>query len=109
MDLLSTLAPSAQGLHALLIDESISQGVKRDSVTRAVLRASTSGDGDLLEWLLATSSTKQLVEFEAVDPDGSPALVLAACFGFGDAVRLLVEAGARTEAQDRSGWTALHW
>lgn len=107
MDLLSTLAPSAQTIHALLTDENISDSVKSSSVTRAVLRSATSGDTDLLEYLL--SSASQYADLDAVDPDGSPALVLAACFGFGDAVRLLVEAKANLEARDIRGWTALHW
>lgn len=89
--------------------------MKKSACTHAVLRAAASGDSVLLDFLLSSSSNnnnnqvKEYVDLDAVDVDGSPALVLAACFGYGDAARILVEAGAPPDAQDRAGWTALHW
>jgi hypothetical protein len=42
------------------------------------------------------------------DPEGHPALLLAAQSGRSDAVRVLLRAGAAPDASTRSGWTALH-
>ncbi|KAA1064346.1 hypothetical protein PGTUg99_017613 [Puccinia graminis f. sp. tritici] len=103
--------------------------------TNAYLRAASTGDSDLLEWLLNKTTTanehplspspssshhitllkpgqaRQWIDLEARDEDGSPAIILAAAFGHAEAVRAIVD-GLGDQVVDRRdavGWTALHW
>ena len=124
---LDVLAPNSTRLAGILASSSLTAAQKRALMSKAYLQACSSGALDLLEWLLSTNSLHQPVlqdatgssgggkrtgtwfDVDAVDEEGSPALVLATVFGHSDAARLLIEAGVDKDARDGRGWTALMW
>jgi hypothetical protein len=100
-DRLTELSPTPETLQVLLDDAHCPPDVKRRTFTDALLRAASNGDADLIEWLLdGRGDARKWVILEATDDDGVPAIVLATCFGHGDAVRALVEAGADVDTTD---------
>jgi hypothetical protein len=102
-DLLLDVSPSPLSLTALVNRTSISDEEKRRAFDAVLLRASSNGDADLLEWMLhKKGAVKGFVDPGAKDEDGVPAIVLASCFGHGEAVRVLVEGGASVDATDKS-------
>lgn len=148
VDPLVTLAPTPASLSALVCranadqvaalrpslrlgaQQPITESKVREVFTAAYLRAASSGDSDLLEWMLAKPSgspsltavptrpsprlgsasatpkigsaqtqertlkpgeAKGWIDLDAKDPDGSPAIVLAAAFGHTEAVRAIID------------------
>ncbi|KWU41224.1 hypothetical protein RHOSPDRAFT_12581, partial [Rhodotorula sp. JG-1b] len=89
----------------------LSPDQKRILFTAVYLRAASSGNSDLLEWLVSLPDwvARKWVDLDGRDQEGNPALVLAVAFGHAEAVRILVESGAHVNEADRAGWTALHW
>ncbi|CEH14545.1 PROTEIN F40G9.17 [Ceraceosorus bombacis] len=99
---------------------------KSARLTRALLRACTFGDSDLVTWILQVRSQAvdsrlskdaqpeaiALAEIDlrnARDENGSGAMVLAASGGHVDIVHMLVQAGAELDERDSYGWTPLMW
>ncbi|WAQ87125.1 hypothetical protein PtA15_8A26 [Puccinia triticina] len=133
IDPLIALAPTPANLSRLAANQNHHEQISR-VFTTAYLRAASTGDSDLLEWLLSTNrqqqttppdgqtttttspilrqgQPRQWIELDARDEDGSPAIILAAAFGHAEAVRAIVD-GLGDQVVDRRdavGWTALHW
>ncbi|PWZ02666.1 hypothetical protein BCV70DRAFT_196909 [Testicularia cyperi] len=123
------LCPSLEILQQLSRSARFSRQVKQDKLGRALLRASSNGDTDMLSWLLdhnaearkfladevapaATGSSRQSLRIEFGrfrDEEGSGPVVLAACAGHIDAVAMLIVHGADVDERDASGWTPLMW
>jgi len=109
-ELLEALNPSATRLEAVTKSVLLDEDHKRKTVTQAFLKAASSGNSELLEWLLAPANpARRFLDAEARDSDGTPAIILAAVFGHGDVIRVLSEHGADINATDAKGWSALHW
>ncbi|POW20678.1 hypothetical protein PSHT_03274 [Puccinia striiformis] len=129
IDPLIALAPTTTNLSKLAANPQ--PPLIRHVFTTAYLRAASTGDSDLLEWLLSSNNNsyspretpatasnilkpgqaRQWIDLEARDEDGSPAIILAATFGHAEAVRAIVD-GLGDQVVDRRdavGWTALHW
>ncbi|KAI9603314.1 hypothetical protein H4Q26_002633 [Puccinia striiformis f. sp. tritici PST-130] len=130
IDPLIALAPTTTNLSKLAANPQ-PHPLIRHVFTTAYLRAASTGDSDLLEWLLSSNNNsyspretpatasnilkpgqaRQWIDLEARDEDGSPAIILAATFGHAEAVRAIVD-GLGDQVVDRRdavGWTALHW
>lgn len=97
MDILSLLSPSSSGLQTLL---SSNHPSLNSTFTSAFLRSSSSGDVETLSFLLSPPAIKY-VDLNAVDSDGTPALILATAFGHNEALKLLVESGVTIDQVDR--------
>lgn len=72
--------------------------------TLSLLRAAATGDANLLRGLLA-----QGTDINSTNAAGQTALMLAAAFGHGEAVSLLLRSGANADLQDEIGLNALDW
>ncbi|PWN49709.1 hypothetical protein IE53DRAFT_369537 [Violaceomyces palustris] len=122
------LCPSIDILRqiARLGHDKISEQRKRAKLSKALLRASSNGDTDILGWLLdpKAEARSHLVDHDAPplpsglkpiafntirDDDDSGPVVLASCAGHVDAVRMLVLNGADVDERDSCGWTPLMW
>ncbi|GAA5820324.1 hypothetical protein JCM3770_004047 [Rhodotorula araucariae] len=52
---------------------------------------------------------RRWIDLEATDDEGNTALGTCVALGHAEAVRVLVESGAKVNQADRAGWTPLHW
>lgn len=145
LDPLQELCPSLETLQALCQFQPVpfsseqaaahgEQHHRLQRISRAILRAASSGDMGLLNWICplmsmpagslgaASSSSAspftrsavapalaELTWAEIRDEDGAGPVNLAASSGYPEAVRLLVRHGADVNERDGSGWTPLMW
>ncbi|BGP45131.1 hypothetical protein JCM10450v2_000948 [Rhodotorula kratochvilovae] len=75
------------------------------------LRARGKRAEDREDALLALPETapRRWIDLEAADDEGNTALGTCVALGHAEAVRVLVESGAKVNQGDRAGWTPLHW
>ena len=92
----------------VLQDEKLSRDQKTQALQDLMFMAASNGDAQRVERLVRGHAA-ELVDFNAVDTEGTPPLVYASCFGHKDVVLSLLNAGATVDNQDRNQWTALMW
>lgn len=68
--------------------------------TALFARAASNGDVAKVSEMLSDESTRQHIDINARDNDGTPPLIYAACFGKTEIARILLEAGAQIDVQD---------
>ncbi|KAH8907016.1 hypothetical protein BR93DRAFT_945198 [Coniochaeta sp. PMI_546] len=93
---------------AIASDEKLSEPEKRDLLQKALTMAASNGNIDSVRKIL-DGKAKGFVDVNAVDEDGTPALIYASCFGHESVVEALIKAGADVDKQDRNQWSALMW
>lgn len=81
----------------------------QDEVQTQFIRGCLSNDFPLISRLLSDTSTLGRIRLNSPDESGSPALLIASCFGYTEVVGLLLDAGADVNAHDSRGWSALMW
>lgn len=72
-------------------------------------RGCLANDVSLISTILSDPTKKASVNLNQPDESGSPALLIASCFGYAEIVKLLIAAGANVDAHDSRGWSALMW
>ena len=92
----------------VLQDDKLSRDQKRQALQDFMFMAASNGDAQRVNRLVR-GQAGELVDFDAVDAEGTPPLVYASCFGHKDVVLSLLNAGATVDNQDRNQWTALMW
>ncbi|KAI8834912.1 hypothetical protein BC829DRAFT_448315 [Chytridium lagenaria] len=98
-------------------DNAISDDEKRERITAIFIRACSNGDigkvgmmlGKIKETSTMKTNVKDWIDLNGKDEDGTPAIVYAACWGYADIIRILIEEGANVDDRDKNGWTPLLW
>ena len=120
------LCPSLDILKQIARSSTLHAQVKKDKLSKALLRAASNGDTDMLSWLLdSRAEARQIIShhpsrrdsqgrpriaFEQIrDEEGTGPVVLATCAGHIDAVTMLILNGAEIDERDACGWTPLMW
>ena len=92
----------------VLQNAKLSRDQKAQALQDFLFMAASNGDAQRVGRLVRGHAA-DLVDFNAVDAEGTPPLVYASCFGHKDVVLSLLNAGATVDMQDRNQWTALMW
>lgn len=92
----------------VLNDDNLNQDQKKQALQDFLFMAASNGDAPRVQRLVRGKGS-DLVDFNAVDAEGTPPVVYASCFGHKDVVLALLNAGAEVDNQDRNQWTALMW
>lgn len=90
------------------VDEKLPVEEKKVILQKALNMAASNGDTERVQKLVGGRS-KQFVDVNRPDEEGTVPLIYAGCFGHEGVVSVLLDAGAQVDAQDRNGWTALMW
>lgn len=99
---------SAAAEDAVTTDDKLSREEKTNVLQKSLVMAASNGDVDRVKRLL-NGATKEYVDVNAVDDEGTGALVYASCFGHQEVVSALLDAGAEVDKQDRNQWSPLMW
>ncbi|KAF1816144.1 hypothetical protein P152DRAFT_463806 [Eremomyces bilateralis CBS 781.70] len=93
---------------AILKDEKLSESERRDILQGMLNMAASNGEAERVRTLV-TGPTKEYVDVDAPDQEGTPPLIYASCFGHQEVVAALLDAGADVDKRDKNQWTALMW
>ncbi|KAJ1030314.1 hypothetical protein NDA16_001224 [Ustilago loliicola] len=120
------LCPSLDILKQIARSSTLDAQTKKDKLSKALLRAASNGDTDMLSWLLdSRAEARQIISqlpprrdshgrpkiaFDQMrDEQGTGPVVLATCAAHIDAVTMLILNGAEIDERDACGWTPLMW
>ena len=92
----------------ILADDKLSKEEKKRALQKGLHMAASNGDVERVKKLL-DGKTKELVDINAADEEGTAPLIYASCFGHNEVVSVLLDAGALVDRQDRNHWTSLMW
>ncbi|RHZ49602.1 hypothetical protein Glove_519g87 [Diversispora epigaea] len=92
---------------SIINSTTLSEEEKRTNINCLFSRAASNGNVEKVNEMLKTS--REYIEIDAQDDEGTTPLIYAACFGHETVACALLEAGAKVDAQDRFGWTPLMW
>lgn len=76
---------------------------RRRRVSRSLSRSASNGDTAAVQHILTDERWRPFLDIDAPDDerDGTTPLIYAACFGKTEVVRLLLQAGAKVDVQDK--------
>lgn len=120
------LCPSLDILKQIARSTTLDAQIKKDKLSKALLRAASNGDTDMLSWLLDSraqarhiisehpsrrdSHGRPKIAFDQIrDEQGTGPVVLATSARHIDAVTMLILNGAEVDERDACGWTPLMW
>lgn len=92
----------------VLKDKAMSDEQKKHMLQDFLFMAASNGDVERVQRLVRGKAASY-IDVNAVDPEGTPPLVYASCFGHKEVVVSLLDAGAHVDKQDRNQWSALMW
>jgi ankyrin repeat protein len=92
----------------VVADDKLSQEEKKEALQGLLTLAASNGELERVQRLL-NGKTKEYIDVNAVDAEGTPPLVYASCFGHEDMVKILIESGADVDKQDKNRWSPLMW
>ncbi|ERF75225.1 hypothetical protein EPUS_00017 [Endocarpon pusillum Z07020] len=99
---------SAEAEDAVTIDDKLSREEKTSVLQKSLIMAASNGNVNRVNRLV-NGAAKEFVDVNALDDDGTGALVYASCFGHQEVVSALLDAGALVDQQDRNQWSPLMW
>lgn len=99
---------SAEAEDAVVNDKKLSREEKTSVLQKSLIMAGSNGDVDRVKRLV-NGPAKEYVDVNAVDDEGTGALVYASCFGHQEVVSALLHAGALVDTQDKNHWSPLMW
>lgn len=94
--------------NAIAGDEKLSNDEKKDMLQKGLNMAASNGDVAKVRSLLQGKS-KEYIDVNMPDEDGTPPLIYASCFGHESVVKALIDAGVDVNKQDQNQWSALMW
>lgn len=100
--------PGFEDEEEVATNDKLSDDEKKEKLQKALNMAASNGNTDQIKKILAGNS-RQYVDVNAPDEDGTPPLIYASCFGHDAVVQELIGAGVDVDKQDRNHWSALMW
>jgi hypothetical protein len=92
----------------VVADEQLSHEEKREALQGLFTLAASNGELERVKRLL-DGKTREYIDLDGVDAEGTPPLVYASCFGHDDVADALLKEGAKVDVQDKNRWTPLMW
>ncbi|KAL5120884.1 hypothetical protein ACEQ8H_001071 [Pleosporales sp. CAS-2024a] len=92
----------------VVADDKLSHDEKREALQGLFTLAASNGELERVKRLL-DAKTREYIDIDAVDAEGTPPLVYASCFGHEDVAAVLIHQGATVDIQDKNRWTPLMW
>ncbi|RIA79871.1 hypothetical protein C1645_798085 [Glomus cerebriforme] len=92
---------------SIMLDSSLSEEEKKEKITCIFTRAASNGNLEKVTSML--ESSRNYIDIDAQDEEGTTPLIYAACFAHEAVAFTLLEAGAKVDAKDKNGWTPLIW
>jgi hypothetical protein len=92
----------------VVADEKLSYEEKKEALQGLFTLAASNGELERVKRLL-DGKTKEYININGIDAEGTPPLVYASCFGHEEVAATLIEEGATVDIQDKNRWTPLMW
>lgn len=92
----------------VVADDKLSEHEKKDALQGLFTLAASNGELERVKRLL-DGKTKDYININGADAEGTPPLVYASCFGHEDVAAELIRDGATVDIQDKNRWTPLMW
>jgi hypothetical protein len=92
----------------VVADDKLSDEEKKEALHGLFTLAASNGELERVKRLL-DGKTKEYININGPDAEGTPPLVYASCFGHEDVAAELIEQGATVDIQDKNRWTPLMW